>query len=234
VAAGHVPFAIGTQTLGSVIRPAAYCGVCGFKPTYGLLPFDGALRFAPSLDTVGFFTPTARDMLDLWNRVGTGLRPVPGAQSSPAFFDPPAGWSELISAAHVINRYEGARTHAERYRQFGDRMGIRLAGLIRRGLDTPDAEYRAALAHVAAMRQRFELIFAETPFLTTPATPGPAPLGYDTTGDPVNNAPWTALGVPAITIPLPGADPPLGLQIVAAWGEDDALVACAAEWPGGV
>jgi Asp-tRNA(Asn)/Glu-tRNA(Gln) amidotransferase A subunit family amidase len=228
VAAGHVPFAIGTQTLGSVIRPAAFCGICGFKPTYGRLPFDGALPFAPSLDTVGFFTPTAREMQMLWAHVAQASRPVPAERSSASPFEPPEGWSELLAAAHIINRYEGARTHAGRYREFGDRMGARLADLIRRGLATSDAEYRAALAHVAAMRKTFESIFASARFLISPATPGPAPLGFDTTGDPVNNAPWTALGVPAITIPVPGADPPLGLQITAAWGNDDALVACAA------
>jgi Asp-tRNA(Asn)/Glu-tRNA(Gln) amidotransferase A subunit family amidase len=68
VAAGMVPFAVGTQTLGSVLRPASYCGVCGFKPTSGLIPATGVLPFAPSLDTVGFFTQTAADMACLWSR----------------------------------------------------------------------------------------------------------------------------------------------------------------------
>src|SRR5205807_4020063 len=70
VAAGMVPFAIGTQTLGSVLRPASYCGVCGFKPTFGRIPIDGVLPFAPSLDTVGFFARTAREMEWLWARLG--------------------------------------------------------------------------------------------------------------------------------------------------------------------
>src|SRR5260370_16711038 len=50
VAAGHVPVAIGTQTNGSVIRPAAYCGVVGFKPTLDTLPIQGALPFPHTLD----------------------------------------------------------------------------------------------------------------------------------------------------------------------------------------
>src|SRR5688572_24009886 len=72
VAAGMAPFAIGTQTGGSVIRPASYCGVCGFKPTYGLLPTEGVLPLAKSLDTLGFFTHTAADMLALWESLGHG------------------------------------------------------------------------------------------------------------------------------------------------------------------
>jgi Asp-tRNA(Asn)/Glu-tRNA(Gln) amidotransferase A subunit family amidase len=56
VAAGQVPLAIGTQTLGSVIRPAAYCGVVGFRPTWGAFPTAGVIPNAPSLDTVGVFT----------------------------------------------------------------------------------------------------------------------------------------------------------------------------------
>ncbi|MHA7678629.1 amidase [Cupriavidus sp. PET2-C1] len=53
VAAGMVPIAFGTQTAGSIIRPAAYCGVVGYKPTYGTLPSAGIKSLAPSLDTVG-------------------------------------------------------------------------------------------------------------------------------------------------------------------------------------
>ncbi|MER7850166.1 amidase [Kitasatospora sp. NPDC096077] len=56
VAAGLVPLAIGTQTVGSVIRPAAYCGVVGFRPTYGRIPVAGVIPNAPSFDTLGVFT----------------------------------------------------------------------------------------------------------------------------------------------------------------------------------
>jgi hypothetical protein len=50
VAAGMVPVALGTQTVGSVLRPASFCGVIGFKASYGLLPMDGVLPLAKSLD----------------------------------------------------------------------------------------------------------------------------------------------------------------------------------------
>lgn len=61
VAAGMVPLAIGTQTGGSVIRPAAYCGVVGFKPTFGAIPRTGILAQSPSLDTVGAFARSVED-----------------------------------------------------------------------------------------------------------------------------------------------------------------------------
>lgn len=61
VAAFMVPGAIGTQTNGSVIRPAAYCGVYGFKPSFGRISRHGVLRQAPSVDTVGVFARTVED-----------------------------------------------------------------------------------------------------------------------------------------------------------------------------
>jgi Asp-tRNA(Asn)/Glu-tRNA(Gln) amidotransferase A subunit family amidase len=53
--------AFGTQTAGSIIRPAAYCGVVGYKPTYGTLPLAGIKMLAPSLDTVGVLARTVAD-----------------------------------------------------------------------------------------------------------------------------------------------------------------------------
>jgi len=61
VAAGFVPAALGTQTNGSVIRPAAYCGVVGFKPTQGVIPIEGALTFSHTLDQPGIFTRSVED-----------------------------------------------------------------------------------------------------------------------------------------------------------------------------
>jgi Asp-tRNA(Asn)/Glu-tRNA(Gln) amidotransferase A subunit family amidase len=61
VALGQVSAALGTQTNGSVIRPAAYCGVVGFKPTRDALPFEGVSLFSPTVDTLGVFARTVAD-----------------------------------------------------------------------------------------------------------------------------------------------------------------------------
>jgi Asp-tRNA(Asn)/Glu-tRNA(Gln) amidotransferase A subunit family amidase len=61
VAAGMVPFAIGTQTGGSVIRPASFCGIVGMKPSFGLIPRTGILPQSPFLDTVGVFARSVAD-----------------------------------------------------------------------------------------------------------------------------------------------------------------------------
>ncbi len=61
VAAAMVPGAIGSQTNGSVIRPASFCGVVGFKPTHGLIPRSGGLLLSRALDHVGVFARTIED-----------------------------------------------------------------------------------------------------------------------------------------------------------------------------
>ena len=62
VAAGMVPLALGSQTGGSTVRPASYCGVYGLKPTRGLIPCRGMSRVAQTLDTVGLFARTLGDI----------------------------------------------------------------------------------------------------------------------------------------------------------------------------
>ncbi|MBI1735545.1 MAG: amidase [Candidatus Rokubacteria bacterium] len=61
VAARMIPLALGSQTVGSVLRPAAYCGVVGLKPTHGLVPVDGVIPLAWSLDHVGVFARSVAD-----------------------------------------------------------------------------------------------------------------------------------------------------------------------------
>ncbi len=62
VGAGMVPLALGSQTAGSVIRPAAFCGAYGFKPTHGLIPRSGILQLSRTLDHVGLFARSVQDL----------------------------------------------------------------------------------------------------------------------------------------------------------------------------
>jgi Asp-tRNA(Asn)/Glu-tRNA(Gln) amidotransferase A subunit family amidase len=86
VAAGFVPAALGTQTNGSVIRPGAFCGVVGFKPTQGLIPIEGALTFSHTLDQPGIFTRHVEDAAWLAAALageGEKLSPTLSARSTP-------------------------------------------------------------------------------------------------------------------------------------------------------
>ncbi|MEX2198488.1 MAG: amidase [Burkholderiales bacterium] len=69
VAAGMVPLALGSQTNGSTIRPASYCGIYGFKPTHGLVPRGGMLQLSRTLDHVGLFARTLEDLALLGEQI---------------------------------------------------------------------------------------------------------------------------------------------------------------------
>jgi Asp-tRNA(Asn)/Glu-tRNA(Gln) amidotransferase A subunit family amidase len=86
VAAGMVPVALGTQTAGSVVRPAAYCGVYGFKPSWGWTPTTGIWRLSQRLDTVGLFARCVADLDVVYRllRSGTAETPGPASPASPA------------------------------------------------------------------------------------------------------------------------------------------------------
>ena len=91
VAAGLAPLAIGTQTIGSVIRPAAFCGIVGFKPSYNRIDPTGVIFFSPSADHVGLFTQDVAGMrlaaaiaCDAWDRYTEPVRrPVLGVPVGP-------------------------------------------------------------------------------------------------------------------------------------------------------
>jgi Asp-tRNA(Asn)/Glu-tRNA(Gln) amidotransferase A subunit family amidase len=122
VAAGFCPLALGTQTIGSTIRPAAFCGIVGFKPSFGRISTVGLIKCAESVDTVGFFTQdvagamlVAPLLCNDWQPVSVpepGRLPVLGvpggpylAQASPeglAAFEKQL--SLLISAGYLVRR----------------------------------------------------------------------------------------------------------------------------------
>jgi len=88
VASGYFHLALGTQTSGSVIRPAAYCGVVGFKPSFNRVPTDGVIPFSDSTDHVGIFVPDTslvnivmRVLVDDWKT--TKWRPHLGVPDGP-------------------------------------------------------------------------------------------------------------------------------------------------------
>ena len=264
VATGMVPFALGTQTQGSVLRPASFCGIAGFKPTYGLIAMDGVLPFAKSLDTLGFFTATAVDMLALWDALGyeTGVGPVSPPDVDPRAADLPLEFplgvpepmpevealmasafqdavarlrerggstqsvnlgdmlSRLNDASRVVMSYEAARFHEQRYREHGSKLD-ELAALIREGLQRGDVQYDEARAYISVCQTRLKKLYEATPVILVPAAVGPAPFSLASTGDPRMNAPWTAVGTPAISIPIAAVDGlPLGLQLTADRGDD--------------
>jgi Asp-tRNA(Asn)/Glu-tRNA(Gln) amidotransferase A subunit family amidase len=257
VALGMVPFANGTQTRGSVLRPASYCGVTGFKPTFDLLPMGGVLPFARSLDTLGLFTHTAADMVLLWEAMGYGTArdvdvafgvpdPMPeverpmaeafagavlalvsaGARVQPV--DIAEMLTSLDAASNTVMFYEGARFHQERYKEFGTRLGPDLYDLVREGLQISEEQYGRARAFIDASQQRVSALYRKTPIILVPAATGPAPQGLASTGDARMNAPWTAVGTPAISIPMPVRDGlPLGLQLTADAGQDAQLLQAA-------
>lgn len=83
VACGMVPVAFGTQTAGSIVRPAAYCGVVGYKPTYGMLPLVGIKSLSPSLDTVGVLARNVGDAAFFISTLSRlPLSPLPAAASA--------------------------------------------------------------------------------------------------------------------------------------------------------
>jgi Asp-tRNA(Asn)/Glu-tRNA(Gln) amidotransferase A subunit family amidase len=83
VAAGLVPLAIGSQTGGSIIRPASYCGVTGFKPSFGLLPTAGLKCFSWSLDTVGLFAASVADVAWFAQAISGHALALDGAAARP-------------------------------------------------------------------------------------------------------------------------------------------------------
>ncbi|MGJ4952733.1 amidase [Bradyrhizobium sp. HKCCYLS20291] len=106
VAAGLVPLALGTQTLGSVIRPAAFNGVVGFKPSFGAIPRTGVHPLSPSLDHVGFFARRVDDVaLALSLLAGTSADDRHG-QPLPAFtLDIAQGLAPLAKPRLAVVRF---------------------------------------------------------------------------------------------------------------------------------
>jgi Asp-tRNA(Asn)/Glu-tRNA(Gln) amidotransferase A subunit family amidase len=90
IGAGLCDLALGTQTIGSVIRPAAFCGTVGFKPTYERISRDGVIPLSPTFDHIGFFTPNvilakqiARVLIADWREEAADRKPTLGIPEGP-------------------------------------------------------------------------------------------------------------------------------------------------------
>lgn len=266
VAAGVVPVALGTQTAGSVLRPASFCGVVGAKPTFGVVPTDGVKPCAPSLDTVGVlaadpglaaavlgvlagdpgrFRPRVPDRAlriglcrtPWWSALepGVGAAIEAGAQRlarghhEVVEVAAPAGFEALAPAQEAVMAAEVRSSLAADVARAPDALSDTLRAYLERAATlAPGAPEATALAQ--RWRARSAQLFAGVDVLLTPAALGEAPpLSAGSTGDPLPCRAFTLLGVPTVAIPgLVGpAGLPLGVQLVAPFGEDGLVLGAA-------
>ena len=268
VAAGIVPFAFGSQTIGSIIRPASFCGVVGFKPSYNRISTMGVIPLSPSVDTIGFFTsdvPGSKFMagflLKNWNPDHKSKsRPVLGITKGPYL-----GYAKhemmfhlenvlkvlkrdgyqieevpvMDDFEHICHRhnqivaYESAQVHNAWYADFGNLYNYKTSELINRGQDISISDYNRALDGRLKLREQLTKIMKlhGIDLWLSPPARGAAPLGLESTGDPIMNLPWTHCGYPTLNIPAGFNDQglPLGLQISASWEKDEDLLSWGTE-----
>lgn len=269
VAAGLCPLALGTQTIGSVIRPAAFCGVFGFTPSRGRVSTEGVIPFSKTVDVVGFFTRDVAGMRLVASLLCRDWRPDPsegqagklsvlgvpeGAyleQASREALDAlerflktveEAGYplrrvSVFDNIAEIAARHEKtiamemAGTHDSWFKEYESLYRPQTAAMIRRGQKVQADELVEARASCEQLRAHLRKLMVEQGFnlWVSPAAPGPAPEGLESTGSAAMNLPWTHAGLPVISIPAGQSSNglPLGVQLVGAFMEDEYLLSAA-------
>lgn len=266
VAAGLCPLALGTQTIGSIIRPASFCGVVGYKPSYDRISRAGVIPLSPSLDHVGVFTAdvagaalAAGVLCRDWKLEMLERKPVFGIPEGPYLerasneglthfralcrrlreaeyliksVNAMPDFSAIRERHLLITAAEAARVHAGWFPRFHELYHPKTAELIRHGQSITDEQLHEALKGREALRAELTRLMDDygIDLWISPAAPGPAPKGLESTGDPVMNLPWTHAGLPALNLPAGrNADGlPLGLQLAARWSADELLLAWAA------
>jgi aspartyl-tRNA(Asn)/glutamyl-tRNA(Gln) amidotransferase subunit A len=259
VAARMVPAAIGTQTVGSILRPAAYCGVVGFKGAYGTVPLDGVVPLSHWLDHAG---PIARSVADvallerILAREGRDVLAVPArrlgvvrgsldraepelrrslesileqchdAGADVVEVDLPAAFDALPDAGRVLLEAGAATFHAEMFAAHGDEYGPTIREIVLAGLARTSDEIAAAERTRDAARQAFAPVIVAVDAVVTPVAESSAPALTGGTGDGSLCAPWSTIGVPAITLPtgVDGDGLPLAIQLVGSLGDPSRLL----------
>ncbi|MER5789290.1 amidase [Streptomyces sp. NPDC001980] len=242
VAAGVVPLALGSQTAGSLTRPASFCGVAGYVAPVGAWSTAGFTGLSPSLDAPGLLTPGVSELATVIEAVdGTTAEGIDSVRLlvwqgveltdvEPSMLDAvrhtghalradgtelPISTVELADAHAVVMAYEAARSLAAEAGR-PESLSRHLNELLERGRRTTDGEYRAALATAHTARTAALALLTRVDAILGPAAPGPAPKGLAATGNPLLSRPWQLLGLPVVTVPG-HRDPqglPLGLQLV--------------------
>jgi Asp-tRNA(Asn)/Glu-tRNA(Gln) amidotransferase A subunit family amidase len=251
VAAGIVAFALGTDSAGSVRVPAAWCGVIGFKPTYGRVSLRGVAPMAPSFDTAGILARTAGDCASALTGLGvhgsSALSAVPPrctllTGDVPAWFT--RAWDALAGAGWMLERTLGALPSVRLGRMLAGELASCWPGVagaaasvtagIERGRGVDRAELEADRAQLAETERAARSSFAgNARLLVLPATPGPAPArGADATVADASRytRALNAFGWPCASVPCGHIDGcPVGLQLAAAHSDDKLLLDCVAQ-----
>ncbi len=255
VAAGLLPLALGTQTGGSVIRPAAFCGVAAIKPSFRLLPTVGVKTFSWALDTLGLFGASVADIAHALAliaerpaieapgperpRLALCLQACAGSADADALaaLDRAARAAERAGAtvsdlvlpepfarawaAHpTVQDFEARQALAWEYASHRNGLPPVLRGGLDRAQDLTAADYDAARRDAHRARRQLKEMFSGFDAILTLSSVGRAPKGLGSTGDARFNRLWTLMGVPCVTVPVPGEGLPLGVQVIARFGDD--------------
>lgn len=122
VAAGQVPFALATQTGGSIIRPASYCGICGLKPTFNVVPTEGVFPVSPALDTMGWVARTPDDLALIQSAIlGNSNLPLASTLHSPSphFSFRFVVWNSMLDGLDEDQQVEDYRQIFNQIRRWG-------------------------------------------------------------------------------------------------------------------